>query len=190
MYLSLMGRHDEAIAQIKRARELDPLSSLINLNIGTILYSARRYDEAIEAFRKTLELDRDNAFAHFQLGAVHAAQANYAAALAAYQEAIKLGEGTPRTQIYLGAAYAMAGQREQARAILKRLETGTVYVSPAQLAILQAALGERERAFASLEVSFANHDVQLQYLKANPAYDGLRDDPRFQDILRRVGLAQ
>jgi hypothetical protein len=84
----------------------------------------------------------------------------------------------------------MAGQRQQAQAILKRLQTSDAYVSPTELAILQAALGERERAFELLEKAYADHDVKLQYVKANPAYDGLRDDPRFQDLMRRVGLTQ
>ncbi len=93
-------------------------------------------------------------------------------------------------QIYLGAAYAKAGEREKAQAILKQLETGKGYVSPGELTVLYTALGEREKAFASLEKAYAAHDSQLMFLKIDPAFDPLRDDPRFQDLLRRVGLPQ
>jgi hypothetical protein len=92
-------------------------------------------------------------------------------------------------RISLGAAYARAGDRDRARAILEQLETGRRYVSPGELAILYAALGERERAIASLERAYAEHDLQLQYIGADPAFDGLRNDPRFADLLRRVGLS-
>jgi hypothetical protein len=93
-----------------------------------------------------------------------------------------------RAQIYLGAAYARAGERGRARALLKRLETSKEYVSPGELAVLYAALGEHESAFASLERSYAAHDLQLKYLGVDPALDPLRSDPRFQDLMRRVGL--
>jgi tetratricopeptide (TPR) repeat protein len=186
LYLSLMGRHEQAITEAKRSRELDPLSLPINVRVGHILYFARRYDEAIAESRKALELDRNFPYAHGLLGQVYTAKGVSAEAIAEYQEAIKLG-GSPG--IYLGAAYAQAGEREQAQAILKRLQTTGGYVSPGELAILYAALGEREQAFASLEQAYAARDPQLQFLGVDPAYDSLRSDPRFQDLLRRVGLA-
>ena len=190
LYLSMVKRHDEAIAEIKRARELDPLSPLLNLNLGVILHYARRYDEAIEAFRQTLELDRNNSFAQVQLGSAYAAKGMYAEAIAAYQEAIKLGEDTPRTQTLLGTAFAKAGERAKAQEILKRLQSGRDYVSPTGLAVLQAALGEREQAFASLEKAYTSHDLQLQYLSVDPALDSLRSDPHFAELVRRVGLPE
>ena len=94
----------------------------------------------------------------------------------------------PSTQIYLGAAHANAGDRQQAQAILKQLETSENYVSPGELAILYGALGEREQAFKSLEKAFAARDLQLQFLGVDPAFDRLRGDPRFADLMRRVGL--
>ena len=109
-------------------------------------------------------------------------------AIAAYETAIKLGDETPSTQIFLGAAYAGAGERERAQAILERLQTSKAYVSPGELAVLYAALGRREQAFASLEKGFAARDLQLQFLAVDPAFDSLRSDPRFADLLRRVGL--
>jgi serine/threonine-protein kinase len=189
-YLSVVGRHDEAVAQIQRARELDPLSLIVHANVGYRLYFARRHDQAIKALEKTLELDRNYDLAHIVLGYAYAARGMYAEAISAYEEAIRRGGDTPSVRISLGAAYAGAGDRDRARAILEQLETGRRYVSPGELAILYAALGERERAFASLERAYAEHDLQLQYIGADPAFDGLRDDPRFANLLRRVGLSE
>ena len=190
LYLSLMGRHDEAIAEVKRARELDPLSPGINVAAINRLSLARQYDQAIDAVKKAFELDQNFPGSHVQLGYIYAAKGQYAEAIAAIQEGIKLGDTSPDTQIYLGAAYAKAGEREQARAILNRLEAGREYVSPGALADLYVALGEREQAFASLERAYAAHDSQLQFLRVDPNLDPLRSDPRFEDLLRRVRLAQ
>ena len=187
-YLSLVGRHKQAIAQIERARELDPLSSAVNANVGYVLYLARQYDEAIESLQKTRELDRDFPPTQNVLGFTYAAKGMYAKAIAAYQEAIRLGNKSPSLQIYLGAAYARAGDREKGRAILEQLQTSESYVSPCEFAILHAALGEREPAFASLEKAYTAHDPSLQYLGIDPAFDSLRADPRFDDLVRRVGL--
>ena len=118
-----------------------------------------------------------------------AAQRRSADAITAYQKAITLGLDTPATQIALGAAYAQAGDQPQARAVLERLQSSTDYVSPGELAILLAALGERDQAFASLERGYAAHDIHLRYLGVSAGFDPLRSDPRFQDLLRRVGLA-
>ena len=112
----------------------------------------------------------------------------YAEAIASYQQAIKLGLDTPSTQIHLGVTYARAGSREQAQAILKRLQTSKDHVSLAELAMLYVAMGEREEAFASLETAYEARDPQLQYLGVAPEFDSLRADPHFQSLLRRVGL--
>ena len=138
--------------------------------------------------KKTLELEHNLPFAHVFLGYAYAAKGMYGEAIASYQEAIRLGEDTPSVQIYLGAAYARAGERERARAVLKQLQTSREYVSTGELAILYAALGEREQAFTSLERAYSAHDLQLQYLGVDPAFDSLRDDQRFADLLRRIGL--
>jgi eukaryotic-like serine/threonine-protein kinase len=188
-YLGLVGRHDEAIAEIMRARELDPLSPGVNATVGSILATARRYEQAIAALQKTIELDPSYPYSYAFLGSTYAAQRRYANAVAAYQKAITLGLDTSTTQIALGAAYAGAGDDTRARAVLARLQSQTEYVSPGELAILLAALGEREEAFASLEKAHAARDLQLQYLGTNAGYDPLRADPRFRDLLKRVGLA-
>jgi TolB-like protein/Flp pilus assembly protein TadD len=187
-YLRLVGRHEQALAEIKRARELDPLSLGVSATVGYILFSARQYDQAIEELKKTLEMDQDYSYTHLFLGFTYAAKGMHAEAIAAYQEAIRLGLDSPSTQIHLGAAYARAGESERAQAILTQLQTSNEYVSPGQLATLYVAQGEREQAFASLEKAYQERDLQLQYLGVDPALDPLRSDPRFQDLLRRVGL--
>jgi serine/threonine-protein kinase len=189
-YLGLVGQHEQAIAAIKRARELDPLSAVVNALVGYQYFMARQHDQAIEALKKSLELEQNNPYAIRLLADVYAMKGMYAEAIASYQEVIKLGEAGPGIQIYLGAACAKAGERERALLILKRLETKKEFVSPGELAVLYLALGEREKAYASLEQAYAVHDSQLQFLGVDPSFDPLRSDPRFQDLMRRVGLPQ
>jgi tetratricopeptide (TPR) repeat protein len=187
-YLRLVGRHDQAIEEIKRASELDPVSPGVNATVGFILFNARRYDAAVESLNQTLKQDENYPYTHLFLGFVHAAKQRYAEAIGEYQKAMRLGLDTPATRVYLAAAYAQSGERGRAQEMLSRLQAGKDFVSDGQLAILYAALGERERAFASLDKAFAAHDVQLQSLGVEPGFDTLRDDPRFKDLMRRVGL--
>jgi len=189
-YLSYMGRFEQALVEIKRARELDPLNQHIDNTLGSTLFLARRYDEALIQAKKTLELDNSFLHAYSLLAAIYMAKGMYREAVDAFQEIENRSGVDPITQIYLGSAYAGAGELGKARAILKRVETSKQEVSPAELAVLYASLGEREKAFASLEKAYAVHDPQLQYLKVAPDLDPLRSDPRFQDLLRRVGLPQ
>lgn len=188
-FLSFMGRHEQALDQINRAKETDPLSPGVYVTLAHILCNARHYDQAIEVLKKTLEMDRNYSGAYWFLGFCYSAKGMYAEAITGFEEAIKLGQDAPATQIRLGSAYAQKGNRARGQAILKQLQTSKEYVSPFELAILHAALGERDQAFASLEKAYAAHDVQFQFLGVSPEWDPLRSDPRFQDLLRRVGLA-
>lgn len=188
-YLSIIGRHDEAIAEARRTKELDPLTPHNLVTFGYTLVQARRYDEAIAEFKKILEIDRNNFAANNWISFAYLYKGMYREAIDSYQKTIRLGGNSPSNQIFLGATYAKAGEREKAQAILKQLETKE-YVSPGELAVLYTSLGEHEKAFASFEKAYAAHDLQLQYLKIEPSFDPLRRDPRFQDLLRRVGLPQ
>jgi TolB-like protein/Tfp pilus assembly protein PilF len=186
--LSLLGRHDEAIAEDKRATELDPVGGIINTVVGRTLHFARRYDEAIVHLKQTIELNQNSPFAHLRLGDVYVTKGVYREAINEYRLAIKLGDAGSEVQIRLGAAYARTGDHESARAILKGLQANQKYVPLAQLAVLYAALDEREQAFASLEKAYAEHSPSVQFLKVDPVFDPLRSDPRFQDLLVRMGL--
>lgn len=188
-YLSLMGRHEEAIAEIKRARELDPLSLVANWEVGYRFLLARQNDQAIEVARKLIELDQNYPNSYALLGYGLEAKGQYAEAIATYQKAIKLGNRNPDLQIYLGTAYAKAGERKKARTILKQLEADK-FVSPGALAALYLALGEREQALAALERAYSMHDNQLMFLATTPHFDPLRAEPGFLDLMRRVGFAQ
>jgi TolB-like protein/Flp pilus assembly protein TadD len=187
-YLSVMGRHSEALAEIKRAEELDPLNMYAKSDEGLALHSAYRFDEAIRQLQHVIELQPDFGFAHYVLGASYAMKGMYPEAIAEYQKFSSLDGETTENQIYLGYSYAMSGQREKALAILKNLKTTKDYVSPAELAILYTGLGDKQGAFQELERAYAVHDLQMQYLKVEPHYDSLRSDPRFKDLMRRVGL--
>ncbi len=189
-YLRIMNRHEPAIAEILRARELDPLSPGVNATVGYVLSSAGRHDRAMDVLKKTIELDVKYPYTYLFYGHAYAAQGSSAEAVASYKQAMTLGLDTPATRVFLGAAYAHSGDRDRARSILAQLRTGQGQVSAAELAILLTALGEREQAFASLEDAYRARDIQLQYLGVEPEFEPLRSDRRFQDLMRRVGLAR
>jgi Flp pilus assembly protein TadD len=184
-----MERHTEALTEIKRAKDLDPLRVSIRNAEGIILQNARRHDEAIQQFQNVIKLQPDFSEGHAYLGYAYDAKGMYAEAIAEYQKVISLEGETTTMQAYSGYALAMSGKRNEARALLDKLKTTKKYVSPAELAILYAGLGDKEAAFAALERAYAARDLQMQYLKAEPHYDSLRSDPRFTDLLRKVGLA-
>ena len=155
---------------------------------GAALYFARRYDEAIQQLQNVIKLEPDYSLAHIFLGYTYAAKGMYPQAISEYQKATSI-DGATSTQCYLGYALAQSGKRSEAQAILDKLKNTKEYVSPAELAVLYVGLGDREGAITSLEKAYAAHDLQMQGLKIESHYDSLRSDPRFQDLLRRVGLA-
>jgi tetratricopeptide (TPR) repeat protein len=159
------------------------------VNIGQRLFFARRYDEAVAALRKTLELDANYDPAHLYLGYAYTEKGMFAEAVAAFEQVIRLKGDTPSVQVYLAYAHAKAGRRDRAEAILRRLQEGGKYVSPAELATVYAGMGDKERALGELEKAYAARDSQLQFLGVDPALDSLRAEPRFADLLRRVRLA-
>ena len=184
-YLSVMERHAEALAEIRKAQELDPLRVSLKVREFQALMFARRYDEAAELFQS---IRPEPASKHNHLSSIYEAKGMYEQAVDEYRRMPDSFLRMSYFQIALGHALAMSGRRGEAQAILDRLKTTKEYVSPAELAILHAGLGDKEGALASLERAYAAHDLQLQYLKVEPRYDSLRSDPRFQDLLRRVGL--
>jgi TolB-like protein/Flp pilus assembly protein TadD len=188
--LDVLGRYDEAIVKKQRAKELDPTALQRDVAIAVTLLYARRYDESIELINKTLELDPELPTAHSFLGYAYLAKGNYEQAIAEFKESIRIDGESPSDLCFLGDALARAGRRDEALSILRELENSKEYVSRAELSVLYAGLREKEKAFAALERAFSEHDLQLQFLRADPALDDLRSDPRFADLLRRVGLSQ
>lgn len=189
-YLSAMGRHEEALAQAERARELDPLSLIINTWVGLRHYFAGRYDTAIEEYSAALELDRDFVPAHWHLGWAFEQMGRYRDAIAEAQKAVELSGGAALYIASLGHAYAKAGRDQDARAVLRRLEaeSATRHVSAYHMAVIFAALGEIDEAFAWLERAFEERSPWIGYLRVDPRNEPLRSDPRFEALLERAHL--
>jgi len=187
-FLRIQGRDEENAVERKRARELDPLAPGVKGTVIFELSAAGKNDEAIEAAKKMVELDQNNPALRMILADIYSKTRRFPEAIAAIQEGIKLGDTSPDGQIYLALAYANNGEHDKARGILKRLETDKEYLSPLGLASIYAALGEKDQAFVLLEKAYSAHDQQLIWL-GGPELAPLRSDPRFQDLVRRVGVA-
>ncbi len=187
-YLITMGRTAEALAEIKRAQGLDPFRISTKANEAAIFLFARRYDEALQVAQDVIKLQLDYGLIHEYLANTYAAKRMYTEAINEYEKYMSINGETTGILSYLGYAYAMSGKREEALAILDKLKTTKKYVSPADLGVLYAGLGDKEAAFQSLARAYAAHDMQLWSLKVNPHYDSLRADPRFAELMRRVGL--
>ena len=187
-YLSIVGRGHDAMVEATRTRQLDPQTLASYSVVAYAFLAARQYDNAIAEYEKAVAIDNTQAWAYALLGDSYRGKGTFRKAIDMYQAAIRLGDTNPGLRIMLGAAYAQAGDHRRAQAILEELRTGGRYVAPGELAVLYTALGQRERAFALLEEAYAIHDPQLQFLIIEPGFDPLRDDPRYDVLLERVGL--
>src|SRR5215471_2169303 len=188
-YLSKVGRHAEALAEAKRAQEIDPLWISAKAQEGTALFFARRYDEAIQQLQNIIKLEPGFSL-YAYLGYTYAAKGQYGEAIDAYHKQISIDGETTSALCYLGYALARSGKRGEALATLDKLKRTKEYVSPAELAALYAGLDDKEGVLSSLERAYDAHDLQMQFLKVDPNLDGLRGEPRFQELVRRVGLPQ
>jgi len=190
LYLVALGRFDQAIAEGRRAVEIDPLSVNSRARLGQVLFYARRYDNAVREFRNALELDPNFVFALWHLGDTYAQVSRYDEAISVLEKAATLSKRNPAVLGYLGCAYAKSGRGAEARELLKELTelSETRYIPPITLAWLDACLGDREGAFESFEEAFAERSYLLVYLAVYPPLDWLKDDPRFRDLLRRMSF--
>jgi len=187
-HLSLLGRYDEAIPEMRRAESLDPLSLIINADLAEILVLAHSYDESIEQSRKTIEMDPNFAFAHIQLAQAYLAKHMNEDAVAELQKAVQLSAGSPTSIATLARAYVAAGKRSDAQKLLsdlkKRSSPSSSYA--AEISVIYAALGDADQAMNWLEKGYEerfNPGVLLR-----PGFDPLRSNPRFEDLVRRIGL--
>ena len=189
-FLAALARQPEAQAEIQQARELDPLYITTAITAGWVAYFARLYDRAIEECQAALELDPNSAGGYDCLGNANLAKGRYEQAIDACKKAVSLSENAPARSVGLGEAYALAGEKAEAREILRQLHerSSHAYVSPVFLARLELASGNREQAMAHLEQAYRSRDQYVVWLRAERAFDLLRADPRFQDLLRRVGF--
>lgn len=188
--LAYVGRFDEAVAEVKRAQELDPLSLIIGTDLGNVYYLSRQYDRAVEQLQKTLELDPDYPMAHLWLGLAYSAQGRHEAAIAELLRIRNLEDDQLQLSV-AGYIYGMAGRRGEAQQALSRLAvlSRQTYVAPSSMARVYMGLGERDEALRWVERMFDERDVGVVALKVSPIFDVLRPDPRYPDLLRRAGIA-
>jgi serine/threonine-protein kinase len=189
-YLMTMGRPEEAIARINLSHELDPLSLIINAAVGWTFYLARRYDEAIEQLRRAVELERSYPVTHWILGLVYRKTGQCETAITEGEDGVTLSGGSTLMRAALAHTYGIANRIKDAREILESLTklAQQKYVAPYFLAGIYIGIGENDRALEYLEKAYEEKSHWLIYLHVDPSMDTLRDDPRFQDLLRRVGL--
>ncbi len=188
VFLMSAGRFDEALAQIRRAQDLDPLSLPINMVLGWVFLNARQYDQGVEQLRKTLEMDPNFILTHHRLGLIYEQQKKYPEAIAEFKQVVNLSNGKPLGISALARAYALSGKRVEAQKILAELVelSEQRYVSHASIAMIYTALGDKDQAFAWLDQADKARDGLLARLKVDPRFDSLRSDPRFADLVRRV----
>jgi eukaryotic-like serine/threonine-protein kinase len=188
--LSEMGRHAEALAEAKRAQELDPLSIIINSNVGWVLFNMGQVDQAIEQERKALELDPNFVFALDRLARFYEFKGMYGEAVANYLKARTLSGAGPEAVAALKEAYAASGIKGYWRRRVQQLKIQAQqgYVSRYSIAEAHVRLGEKDQALEWLKRGYEEHE-NIAYLKVDPMLGSLRLDPRFQDLLRRAGFA-
>ncbi len=188
--LMTMGRNAEALTRMKKSLELDPLSLIINDAIGWAHYHARQYDEAVEQLLRTVELDPNYPMTYWLLGLLYRKTARYDLAISAGEKGVNLSGGSPLMRAALAQTFATAGAAQEAIQILDDLQklAKERYVAPHFFAGIYVGLGEHDRAIEYLEKSYEEHCHWLIYLHIDPSLDDLRNDSRFQDLLRRVGL--
>lgn len=190
IYLLQVGRQRESLAEIRRAQELDPLSLSINTWHGYILARSGQFDQALEQLRKTVEMDPNFILAHFRLGSLYEEKERYDEAIGEFKEVLKLSGGRPLGVAALARVNALAGNRKEAEKSLDELLklSQQRYVSPASIAIIYIALGDKDQAFAWLEKANELRELNIVRLNVDPRFDPLRSDPRFADLVRRIGI--
>jgi len=185
--LALIGRNAEALAHIERARQLDPLSLIINTDYGWVYYLERRYDEAIAQYKQVLELDPNFTLAHFDLALSYSALGRHEEAISEMQKARERGSDYLAG---LGYVYAMAGRRAEALKTLDDLKrlAEKQYVPPYHFGWVYTGLGDKDKAIALLQKTYDEHTQHVIDFKTVPMFDPLRSDERFQELVQKVGL--
>jgi TolB-like protein/DNA-binding winged helix-turn-helix (wHTH) protein/Tfp pilus assembly protein PilF len=187
-HLALLRRYDEAIAEMKKAQNLDPLSLIIDADLAELLALANSYDESIVQSRKAIEMDPNFALAHNQLALAYLQKHMNEDAVAELQKAVRLSGGSPTCIANLARAYVASGKRTEAEKLLSDLKKRSTsgYSHASEIAVIYASLGDTDQAMSWLEKGYDerfNPGVLIR-----PGFDPLRSNPRFQDLSSRVGL--
>ncbi|HEV3468013.1 MAG TPA: protein kinase [Pyrinomonadaceae bacterium] len=188
--LSAMGRHEEALAQAMRAQELSPRSAVMAMAVANVLFHARRYDEAVAQCHRALELDPGSVAAHVVMRWSYGMMGRVSEALAVYEKERAFAGDTPTTRAKYAHVLAAAGRAAEARAILSELTASRdeQLVTPYELGLIYALLGDADAAFAWLERAREERAVGLTFIGVDPHVDSLRQDPRFDRLLREIGI--
>jgi serine/threonine-protein kinase len=189
-YLTVVGLIDEAIVEAKRALEFDPFSLIINVLLGWAFHYSYQYDHAIEQYLKTLEMDPNFAPAHFFLGMTYVQKAMFEEAFEEFQKAKVLFGDSTLTNAALWHAYARRGKTDEVQKVLDELAkiSQQIYVPLYYVAAVYADVGDKERAFHWLGKCFEEREMWLAFLKVDPIWSDLRTDPRFNELLKKIGL--
>jgi serine/threonine protein kinase/TolB-like protein/Flp pilus assembly protein TadD len=190
-YLASQGRLDEARAEAKRALELDPLSPYIVQNVAHIAYYARQYDEMIEYSRRAIELDPNYVWARWRRGTAYVMQSRFEEAIEEGERAAALSRRGPAALSYLGMAYCRAGRRGEAQQVLNELVelSKRTYVNPFSFFSIHLGLGQNDQALERLEEAVQSHLSGMIFIRVNPEFDPIRSEPRFKELVRRMGLS-
>src|SRR5438093_2875698 len=191
-YLTAAGRLEEAVQEMKKALELEPASLVMNTFMGATLYYAGRYEEAIDQCRRTIQMDPNFAVAHWHLGLAYEQKQLLDAATEEFKKAISLSGGSPLMKAALGRAYAKSQKKHEADEMLNELNelAKRQYASAYEIATIYVALGNNEEAFQLLAKAYAEHSFHLVNLNVSPQFKSVRSDPRFQDLVQRIGLSE
>jgi len=190
-YLTSVGRLDEAIRERQKAVELDPLSPLLASALGEAYYQARQFDRSIAQNERALELDPSFAIALVNIGRAYQVKGMHQQARAAFQKILALSPDEPAVLALLGHEYASSGEQAQANEIIVKLKeiSRHRYVPSLYIALVYTGMGDKEHAFQWLDKAQAERSEYLVYLPTEPMADPLRGDPRFDNLLKRLGLA-
>lgn len=187
-FLALMKRFEEAIAEKKRAQEMDPLSPVIRASYAYPFLLSRRFDEAIEMLRKAIDLEPNFWLTHYWLGHAYMGKRMYEEAVREFQKANNLSGQSPSCFGCLSAAYSLANRKTEALRALQQLNElkKKGYVSSFEYVFVYIGLGDNDRALEYLQESYRTHDHFMPYIATLPILDSLRSDPRFQEIERKM----
>jgi tetratricopeptide (TPR) repeat protein len=189
--LAMSGRTSEALAELKHAQQLDPLSLFIGVDLNMPFYVARQYDLSIEQSQRVIEMEPNYQLAHYTLALALAQKRDYATAISEFKKANSMSD-MPWNDAGLGYVYASSGSKEEALRVIAELKAKAKqrHVSSYSIATVYAGLGDRDEAFVWLEKAYHERSPGLTWLKVEPMLDSIRSDPRYADLLRRMGLPQ